>query len=164
MDIHLQGFNMDEYKDIIGYIRSVEAFRTSRIVLVNFDAPDDNVEEAFRRMLELWPEEEGPPFMATLTREDTIGRSLYGFFGRVVTNSVNLNNGEYCAIYAPSLAWLLEQEGANYWGTRGAFDYNVLVELCLNATRTAKREGYPQYLSNGVLEAEMIMREISQEV
>ena len=71
MDIHLQGFNMEELKDIIGYIRSVEAHRTSRIVLVNFDAPDDTAEEAMRRILELWPEEEGPPFMATLKREKT---------------------------------------------------------------------------------------------
>lgn len=71
MDIHLKGFNMEELKDIIGYIRSVEAYRTSRIVLVNFDAPDDNVEEALRRMLDLWPEEEGPPFVATLKREKT---------------------------------------------------------------------------------------------
>ena len=34
-------------------------------------APDDNVEEALRRMLELWPEEEGPPFITTLKREKT---------------------------------------------------------------------------------------------
>jgi len=50
--------------------------------------------------------------------EDTLGRALYGAFGRAVRNSVNSNNGEYCAIYAPSLAWIIEQEGANYWGTR----------------------------------------------
>ena len=69
MDIHLQGFNMEELKDIIGYIRSVEAFRPSRIVLVNFDAPDDNAEEALRRIMELWPEWEGPPLTAILKRE-----------------------------------------------------------------------------------------------
>lgn len=69
MDIHLQGFNMEELKDIIGYIRSVEAHRTSRVVLVNLDAPDDNAEEALRRMLELWPEEGGPPFMTTLKKK-----------------------------------------------------------------------------------------------
>ena len=96
--------------------------------------------------------------------EDTLGRSLYGAFGRAVRNGVNSNNGEYCAIYAPSLAWILEQEGANYWGTRGTFDYNVLVELCLDAIRTAKKVGYPSYLSNGVLEAERIMREMGREV
>ena len=96
--------------------------------------------------------------------EDTLGRSVYGALGRAVRNSVNSNNGEYCAIYASSLAWLLEQEGANYWGTRGAFDWNVLVELCLEAIRVAKKEGYPQFLSAGVLEAERIMREMGHEV
>ena len=96
--------------------------------------------------------------------EDALGRSLYGVFGRAVSNCVKSNNGEYCAIYAPSLAWILEQEGANYWGTRGEFDWNVLVELCVDAIRVAKSEGYPQYLSNGVLEAERIMREMGHEV
>jgi len=96
--------------------------------------------------------------------EETFGRSLFGAFGRAVRNGVNSNNGEYCAIYAPSLAWILEQEGLNYWGTRGPFDHNVLVELCLDAIRTAKREGYPPYLSKGVLEAERIMREMDHEI
>ena len=62
---------MEELKDIIGYIRSVEAYRTSRIVLVNFDASDGSVEEAMRRILDLWPDVEGPPFMATFEREKT---------------------------------------------------------------------------------------------
>ncbi len=96
--------------------------------------------------------------------EDTLGRTLYGTFGRAVRNSVNSNNGEYCAIYAPSLAWILEQEGANYWGTRGPFDYNVLVELCLDAIRVAKKEGYPQWLSDGVSEAERIMGEMGHKI
>ena len=96
--------------------------------------------------------------------EDTLGRSLYGAFGRAVRNSVNSNNGEYCAIYAPSLAWILEQEGLNYWGTRGTFDYNVLVELCLDAIRIAKKEGYPPYLAAGVSEAERIMKEMGHEI
>jgi len=96
--------------------------------------------------------------------EATLGRSIYGTFGHAVRNSVKSNNGEYCAIYAPSLAWILEQEDAEYWGTRGDFDHKVLVELCLDAIRTAKRESYPQYLSNGVLEAERIMREMGHEI
>ena len=96
--------------------------------------------------------------------EDTLGISVYGALGRAVRNCVNSNNGEYCAIYAPSLAWILEQEGLNYWGTRGVFDHNVLVELCVDAIRTAKREGYPPYLANGVSEAERIMREMDQEI
>lgn len=62
VDIHLKGFNMAELKDIIGYIRSVEAHRESRVVLVNLDTPDDNVGEALRRIWDLWPEEEGPRF------------------------------------------------------------------------------------------------------
>ena len=71
VDIHLKGFNMAELKDIIGYIRSVEAHRESRVVLVNFFAPEDNVEEALSRILDLWPDEERPPFMATLKKDKT---------------------------------------------------------------------------------------------
>ena len=44
------------------------------------------------------------------------------------------------------------------------FDYNVLVELCLDAIRTAKRNGYPQFRSNGVSEAERIMKEMGHEI
>lgn len=61
-DIRLEGFTTEELKDIIGYIRSVEAHRESRLVLVNLDVPDDGVGEAIRRILELWPEEGGPRF------------------------------------------------------------------------------------------------------
>ncbi|MBA7634731.1 hypothetical protein ES703_42321 [subsurface metagenome] len=49
VDIHLQGFTREEFRDMIGYIRSVEAERTSRIVFVNFEVPDDNVGEALKR-------------------------------------------------------------------------------------------------------------------
>lgn len=62
VNIRLEGFTMEELKDIIGYIRSVEAHRESRIVYVTFDVPDDSRGEALRRILELWPEEEGPRF------------------------------------------------------------------------------------------------------
>ena len=68
MDIHLEGFNMEELKDIIGYIRSVEAFRPTRLVWVKMEDPDMSLEEARRLLKELWPEEEGPPFTATLKR------------------------------------------------------------------------------------------------
>ena len=69
VDIHLKGFTMEELNDIIGYIRSVEAHRKSKIVLVSIDAPEDNAEEALSRILDLWPDEKGPPFMATLKRK-----------------------------------------------------------------------------------------------
>ena len=49
VDIHLQGFTREELRDIIEYIRSVEAERTSRVVFVNFKVPDDNVGEALKR-------------------------------------------------------------------------------------------------------------------
>ena len=71
VDIHLKDFTMEELKDIIGYIRSVEAHRESRVVLVKIVAPEDNTEEALSRILLLWPEEGGPPFMATLKKKKT---------------------------------------------------------------------------------------------
>ncbi len=71
VDIHLKGFTMEELKDIIGYIRSVEAHRESRVVLVKIVAPEDNTEEALSRILNLWPDEKGPPFIATLKRKKT---------------------------------------------------------------------------------------------
>ena len=60
---------MDELKDIIGYIRSVEAHRESRMVKVSLDVPDDSVGEALSRILELWPEDEGPPLTFLLHKE-----------------------------------------------------------------------------------------------
>ena len=67
--ISLKGFTKAEIKDIIGYIRSVEAFRPTRLVWVTLENPDMSVEEASRLVKELWPEPDGPPFMATLKRE-----------------------------------------------------------------------------------------------
>jgi len=69
VDIHLEGFTMEELKDIIVYIRSVEAHRESRMVKVSLDVPDDSVMEALSRILELWPEEEDPPFTFVLHKE-----------------------------------------------------------------------------------------------
>ena len=53
VDIRLEGFTMEELKDIIGYIRSVESHRESRLVKVNIDASGDDLNEAMRRILEL---------------------------------------------------------------------------------------------------------------
>ena len=61
---------MEELKDIIGYIRSVEAHRKSRLVLVNLDVPDDTVGEALSRILDLWPEERGPRFTYLIRKEE----------------------------------------------------------------------------------------------
>ena len=71
VNINLEGFNMEELKDIIGYIRFVEAFRPTRLVWVKMEDPDMSLEEARRLLNELWPEEEGPLFMATLKMEET---------------------------------------------------------------------------------------------
>ena len=69
--ISLGGFNMEELKDIVGYIRSVEAFRPTRLVWVKMEDPGMSLEEARRLLNELWPEPEGPPFTAILKREKT---------------------------------------------------------------------------------------------
>lgn len=99
-----------------------------------------------------------------LMLQETLGRSLYGAFGRAVRASVKARNGEYCAIYAPSLAWILKQEQSIYWGTRGPNDYNVLLDLCVEAIRMAKEVGYPPHLSEGLVTAENIMREFDYKV
>jgi len=69
VDIRLEGFTMEELKDIIGYIRSVESHRESRLVKVNIDASGDDLNEAMRRILELWPDEGGPPFTLIINKE-----------------------------------------------------------------------------------------------
>ena len=77
MDIHLEGFTMKELKDIIEYIRSVEAHRESRKVIVNIDAPDSDLKESLRRIQELWPDEGGPPFTLLIPKksEDKCSKS-----------------------------------------------------------------------------------------
>lgn len=67
--ISLKGFTKSEIKDIIGYIRSIEASRPTRIIFVKIDDPDMSLEEARRLVMELWPEPGGPPFMATFKKE-----------------------------------------------------------------------------------------------
>ena len=69
--ISLRGFTKSEIKDIVGYMRSVEAFRPTRLLFVKIEDPDMSEEEARRLVKELWPEPGGPPFMATLKREKT---------------------------------------------------------------------------------------------
>ena len=68
---------MEELKDIIGYIRSVEAHRESRKIMVNIDAPDNNLNESLRRLQELWPNEGGPPFTLLIPKksEDKCSKS-----------------------------------------------------------------------------------------
>ncbi len=67
--ISLRGFTKSEIKDIVGYIRSVEAFRPTRFVFVKLEDSDMSLEEARRLVMELWPEPGGPPFTATFRRE-----------------------------------------------------------------------------------------------
>jgi len=69
--ITLSGFTKNEIKDIVGYIRSVEAYRPTRLILVKMEDRDMSLKEATRLLNDLWPEPEGPPFMATLKREKT---------------------------------------------------------------------------------------------
>jgi len=75
VDIHLEGFTMKELKDIIEYIRSVEAHRESRKVIVNIDAPDNDVKASLRRLQELWPDEGGPPFTFLIPKKNENKRS-----------------------------------------------------------------------------------------
>jgi len=67
--ISLRGFNKSEIKDIIVYMRSVEAFRPSRFIFVKLEDSDKSLEEARILVTELWPEPEGPPFTATFKKE-----------------------------------------------------------------------------------------------
>ncbi len=67
--ISLKGFTQSEIKDIVGYMRSVEAFRPSRFIFVKLEDPDMSLEEAGILVKELWPEPEGPPFTAIFKRE-----------------------------------------------------------------------------------------------
>ena len=69
--VSLRGFTVAEIKDIIGYMRSVEAFRPSRFIFVQLEDPDMSLEEARILVTELWPEPEGPPFTATFRKEKT---------------------------------------------------------------------------------------------
>jgi len=67
--ISLKGFTKNEIKDIVGYMRSVEAFRPTRLIWVKLEDPDMSEEEAMRLVKELWPEPSGPPFMAYFKRD-----------------------------------------------------------------------------------------------
>lgn len=65
------GFIKSEIKDIVGYIRSIEAFRPTKLIFVRIDDPDMSVDESRLLVKEIWPKPGGPPFMATLKREKT---------------------------------------------------------------------------------------------
>ena len=60
--ISLRGFTKNEIKAIVGYIRSVEAFRPTRFIFVKIEDPEMSEEEARRLVNELWPEPRGSPF------------------------------------------------------------------------------------------------------
>jgi len=68
--IRLKGFTKSEIKDIVDYIRSVEAFRPTRLMFVEIEDLDISVEEAKRLVKEIWPEPSGPPFIAVFKREN----------------------------------------------------------------------------------------------
>ena len=68
VQISLSGFTKSEIKDIVGYIRSVEAFRPTRLMFVEIEDLDISVEEAKRLVKEIWPEPSGPPFIAVFKR------------------------------------------------------------------------------------------------
>ncbi len=67
--ISLRGFTKSEIKDIVGYIRSVEAFRPTRLVWVELEDSDMSLEEAGRLVRELWPDPGGPPFTYIFRKE-----------------------------------------------------------------------------------------------
>ena len=67
--ISLKGFNKSEIKDIVGYMRSVEAFRPTRLMFVEIEDLDISLEEAKSLVKEIWPEPSRPPFIAVFKRE-----------------------------------------------------------------------------------------------
>lgn len=66
--IRLNGFTKEEYQDILKYIRSVEAYRKSRKVIVSVDTSGVSAEEGVELVKELYPDDGGPPFMMMLGR------------------------------------------------------------------------------------------------
>ncbi len=67
--ISLRGFTKAEVKNIIGYLRSVEAHRLERFIFIKIMDPDKTEEEALALIKELWPDPGEPPFTAVLRRE-----------------------------------------------------------------------------------------------
>lgn len=55
IDIHMTGFTVEEMRDVLGYIRTVEAHRPSRLVYVKMDTPELSVKEAKELLREIWP-------------------------------------------------------------------------------------------------------------
>ena len=76
--IDLRGFTLEELKDIIVYLRSVEDHRASRLINVMLDTPDLNTLEAERLIRELWPEKEGPSFTVYAQKLDKTDKKTRG--------------------------------------------------------------------------------------
>jgi hypothetical protein len=70
VEVHLKGFTVEELKDIIWYIRSVEAHRPTKLVYIQFDTPDLRTEDAKKLIQELWYDEAPPKFSIILPREN----------------------------------------------------------------------------------------------
>ncbi len=76
--IDLRGFTLEELKDIIVYLRSVEDHRASRLIHVMLDTPDLKPLEAERLIHELWPDEEGPRFTIHAQKLDRTDKKTRG--------------------------------------------------------------------------------------
>ncbi|MBA7675655.1 hypothetical protein ES703_83891 [subsurface metagenome] len=75
--IELRGFTLEELKDIIVYLRSVEDHRASRFIHVMMDTPDLNPIEAERLIHELWPDAEGPRFTVHMQKLDRTNKKRW---------------------------------------------------------------------------------------
>lgn len=53
--IQLKGFTIEEIEDIVGYIRSVEDHRPTRLVFIVLDTPTLTVEEGAKLVRKLYP-------------------------------------------------------------------------------------------------------------
>lgn len=53
--INLTGFTIEEIEDIVGYIRSVEDHRPSRLVFIVLDSPTLTLEEEAMLVMKLYP-------------------------------------------------------------------------------------------------------------
>jgi len=71
LEIHLEGFTLEELGDIIAYISSVEANRPTRVIYAKLDAPELDVEELKHLLKEIWPE--GRPITLSIF-EKKLGR------------------------------------------------------------------------------------------
>ncbi len=92
---------------------------------------------------------------------ERLGENVYKALGDALTDAADTDNGEICALYAPVVAWLLVQERANYFGTIWpGWNYVSLFTTLERALVIAEREGYPEWLGDGVKEAEKVLRKL----